>query len=92
MLFRTFFDGGDTSTKLSHYFRRIFQSHFQGNTTKSYPMMELESDLLIKLLFIAGIVFLLWVGQAVLTRFVNQRKILKYILPYSLGHIQVQYN
>lgn len=53
-------------------------------------MMELESDLLIKLLFIAGIVFLLWVGQAVLTRFVNQRNIIKYILPFSLGGIYMQ--
>lgn len=37
-------------------------------------IMELDPELLVKLLFIFGFLFLLWVGQAVIVRFVHTSK------------------
>jgi len=48
-------------------------------------MMELEVELLVKLLFIFGLLFLLWVGQAVVIRFVCTSKEELSIIAFTLG-------
>jgi len=51
--------------------------------------MELEVELLVKLLFIFGLLFLLWVGQAVVIRFVCTSKAELSIIAFTLGvHMQ----